>query len=394
MAFDLSGKPISNAVLTISRHGVPHADVGLVEAADIAPGTAVTLSIGDVVMVGTVTGGGTVAGEARYGIVGGAAGWQKAITALTYADDNGVTLAQVAADLAAECGETITGAEAKAVGSRWLRPAGVASTALRELVGDRWYVGLDGVTYLTTRPVATTPAAGSVVVESYDMTTGRAVLSAEDDGVSRFMPGSLIASAVLPSSVIVMETVLRVSRESVRAEVLSQLASPLAAMVLDIVRALTRWTVFHGLYAYAVLDDSTDPTGSYEHEHGITTLPAGVVNLRNVSGVAGLPDALSIPKAHGMPGAWSKMAAGTLALVGFRDGSPGQPYVALYLPSQPTPIDIGMDATSSITLGTPGGAVALAKKAEVNVALQAVWTGCGGVGPPPSISGTSKLKGE
>lgn len=133
----------------------------------------------------------------------------------------------------------------------------------------------------------------------------------------------------------------------------------LQELVVDVVRAITRETVFHGLYQYEVLSDTTEESRTTP---GMPqSVPAGLVSLRNISGVPGLPDALEIDKAHGLPGAWSVLQPKTIALVGFQNGVPSRPYVALYLPNQPRPLDTGMDAENTITLGMPGSAVPLAK---------------------------------
>ena len=394
MPFDLSGKPLSSARISVPRYGIPNATVVLVDAAEFAIGARVTLSAGDVVLEGTITSGGTIDNKSSYELVGGAGGLEKEILSRSYGDSAGVMLARVAHDLLEDCGETLGTVDDRALEAHWTRIAGTASTALRELVGERWYVDLAGVTHLATRPVATSPAAGSVIVSDYDPSPGRGELAAEDDAFSRFLPGSMLASPLLPAPIVVVDAVLHVGADAVRAEVLSTVTSPLVELVLRIFASLTRWTRFHGLYAYEVLDDSTDVTGSHEHELGISTVPGGEVNLRNVSGFDELPDLIAVPKAHGMPGAWSVLAAGTVALIGFKGGRPSQPFVASYLPWQPTPIETGLDATTTINMGTPGGAVSLAKKAEVNLALQSLWTQIGGTGPLPSITGTTKLKGE
>ena len=399
MGYDVSGHPISSATIQIPRHGIPRATMSLVEPAQIADGDRVTLTVGDVSMVGTVLRVGTFANEMRIDMVGGAGGWERDVVAQPYADDAGVPLAMVAADLATLVGETLGTVENRILGSAWHRVAGTASTAVRDIVGDVWWVGLDGLTNLSARPVATSTATGSVIVESYDPTTGRAVLAAEDDGVSRFLPGSRIASDALPQTITITETILRATTGSVRADVVSDV-HPMVALVASIVAALTRKTVFHGLYIYAVLGDTTNPSDGHGTPPG--SAPSGTVSLRNVSGVAGIPDMLAAPKAHGIPGAYDTLAAGTLALVGFQEGNPSQPYVALYLPGQPLASKVGIDSADTISLGSYAASVPLARAGVVDFNTGAIVgklnTVCAALGIAPLSSlnstATTKVRGE
>ena len=399
MSYEINGHPICEATIKIPRHGIPRATIVLVEPATLAVGDRVTLTVGDVTMVGTVLRVGTFAARQTVDIVGGAGGWERDVPAQSYADQDGVALAAVAADLASVAGETLGTVPSRILGAAWHRVAGTASSALRDAVGDVWWVGLDGVTNLSARPVATSTAAGSVIVESYDPTTGRAILSAEDDGVSRFLPGARIASDVLPQTITITETILRATTGSVRAEVVSDV-HPMVALVASIVAALTRKTVFYGLYIYAVLGDTTDASDGHGTPPGST--PGGTVSLRNVSGVAGIPDMLSATKAHGIPGAYDTLAAGTLALVGFQEGDPSQPYVALYLPGQPLASKVGIDSADTISLGAYTAAVPLARAGIVDanqgIIVAKPNTVCAALSIPPlgglNSTATTKVRGE
>jgi hypothetical protein len=129
-----------------------------------------------------------------------------------------------------------------------------------------------------------------------------------------------------------------------------------------IVDALTARTRFYGFYLYeANADPSPDP-------HSGNPPPVGTASLTAVEAFDGLPatlmaDQLYIPKAHGLPGASSSIAAGTIVGVGFIGGNPARPFVAFYLPGQPLPLEVHVNASSAIRFGNPVSQFPVAKAA-------------------------------
>lgn len=127
---------------------------------------------------------------------------------------------------------------------------------------------------------------------------------------------------------------------------------PGSELFARIVDALTAPMRFYGFYLYeANADPTPDP-------HSSAPPPVGTASLTAVESFDGLPaeilaDQLYIPKAHGIPGTTSSLAKGTIVAVGFVGGNPARPFVAFYLPGQPTPIEVNINATSAIRFGDP-----------------------------------------
>ena len=127
--------PVLTAACTLPRCGAWTADVR-VDSRDAGAVTGrVTLTLGDLVLSGTVASGGVFSGAAEARIVGGAGGLGKRLAAKFY---EGPTASLVLSDIAAAVGETISDTSEAALLAtrlpRWSRNAGSATAALTELV--------------------------------------------------------------------------------------------------------------------------------------------------------------------------------------------------------------------------------------------------------------------
>lgn len=349
MPFTLSGVDLSTALVVLPRFDAWTAEVSTVDPLQLAKGAKVSLVLGDLVLAGAVVSGGTWAGVSSYCIEAGAGGWSKVVPARAYRDDGGIMLGKVAADLAAEVGEKlVVDAGDRPLGYACERVGGVASASLHALAGSSWYVAADGVTHLGARPVAPVPAGLTFVVESLDPVRRRAVLSTPDDLLAALAtPGATWSADGVDGLFTVNGATVIVSASSVRVEVSESV--PGAEQMARIVDHLTHARRLLGYYLYEAREDvAADP-------HSGSPPPLGSCSLICLEAFDGLParilpDAVYVPKAHGLPGASSVLAAGTQVLLGFAGGSPGRPFVAFYLSGQPRPAAVGFDATA-IVLG-------------------------------------------
>lgn len=376
MTFTLSGAPITSAVVRLPRYGIWTATVVVAGALELAAGASAVLTVGDLTLSGTAKPGGTFAGQAEYTITGGAGRWGARVSARQHRSDAGVTAAQVVADLVLDAGERGAVLEPGAdrpLGYAWARAAGIASDALAQVAGVAWWVAPDGITHVGTRPAAT--LATTLGGLAYEPRFRRATVAIADDAVAQFAPGATLVHSSLPAPLEIGSVVLRISADAVEVDLYGERpASELLAVALEALAARAR---AGAPLLYQVTDDAQGRTSARA---------AGASS-------ASMPDVAFVDRVFGLPGARATLQPGALVLVSLLDGSPGAPRVVGYLPGA-LPDVVGLDAESSIELGASGAAVSLAKMTEVNVALQLVWAGCGGSGPAPQISGTSKVRGE
>jgi len=193
--------------LTISYYGTWVADVQLADATDI--GTAVTLTVANLSLVGTIVRQATFAGNRSARIVGGAAGWRKVLTARSYHLPGGIPIAIVLNDAAVEIGEKLTGVPAGTIGVYFVReaPPAPASRLLRQVVGRAWWIDAAGVTHIGARP--TTTVASAFQVANYNGAHGAYQIATED--LAAWQPGAQFSNALIP-------TVATVSSMTVHAE--------------------------------------------------------------------------------------------------------------------------------------------------------------------------------
>lgn len=372
MPFTLNGLDLSKALLVLPRFEMWSAEVSTVEPLELARGASVRLVLGDLELVGVVVDGGTWAGVSSYQLEAGAGGWRKVVDARPYRSDDGITLGAVCKDLAKEIGETlIVDAGDRPLGYACERVGGVASAVLHELAGSAWWVAADGVTHLGPRPVVPVPVGLAFVVEGFDTVRRRAILSTPDDALAALVtPGATWSADGVPGLFTVNGAIVEVSAAAVRVEVSEGV--PGAEQLARVVDHLTHARRLQGFYLYEAREDvGVDP-------HSEAPPPLGSCSLIALESFDGLParilpDAVYIPKAHGLPGATSVLAAGTQVLLGFAGGSPGRPFVAFYLQGQARPAAIGLDATA-IVLGDPNTAKAAANGEDADSNFSALRT--------------------
>jgi len=213
---NLNGERITTARLTVPYYGTWVADVTLALATAIPP--AVTLTIGDMVMVGHVLRMASFAGSRSARIVGGFGGWPKAVAARAYRSAGGVRASMVLGDAAIEVGEQVKLATDSTLGTAYVREAGPASRVLRYLAGSLWWVDALGVTQVGARAAMAITSAFTVV--AYNGGRGRFEVATE--APADWQPGRTFTSPTVSTPVRIGSVSHHVDNDGIaRIEVLS-----------------------------------------------------------------------------------------------------------------------------------------------------------------------------
>ena len=192
---EISGERVVAGSLWIPKCGAWVADVST--ALPSALFGSVTLTVGDLSLVGTIVRQGAYAGSRTFRVVGGAGRWATALPARSYTLASGLPLATVLGDLAAECGETLGLVAGGYLGTSFVRLAGPANRTLLNLAPD-WWVDSLGITQ-------TTPRAASIVKRPF-MATNRigaaGVVQVATESPGEWLPGAAFQSPLLSDSVL------------------------------------------------------------------------------------------------------------------------------------------------------------------------------------------------
>lgn len=318
--FTLNGHPCTAAQLTIPGTGLWFASVVLAE--EVALSGAVTLTVLDTTWRGFVLAGAALDGKSRYRIAAGAGGWGKSLPPRAYANDAGVTVAQLVADLATEAGEPApVGAPTTALGPHFVRQAAPASFSLNLFAGPLagssapagargWYARPDGVVAFGTRPAGTFNLAP--VVERNP--SSRVLTLALSNTAANLLPG------VQSEFGAISDIDIDLSEEGVRAHLY---AAP---------------TPGRRAQAYAKIFDSIDPGRRYRgvFEYRVVSQTGERLNLQPVRARAQLPDLARVPVRAGVPGVKATHSPGSQVLVAFLDADATRPVVVGFdAPDQP-----------------------------------------------------------
>lgn len=207
----LNGNKVTAATVHLPYFGIWTADVSIDQA--VALHGQVSLVLGDITLVGTVNRGGSYAGAATYGIVGGYLGWQSTVAPRSYTHNVGVKLSTVLSDAAAEVGERLSlGADA-VLGPFYTRQSAPAVRLLNSLAVTGWYVGTDGVTRTGARTSKTITSKFDVI--SADPSLGKAMVATES--LIDVVPGN-VANVGLATPITISNVVHSVSKGSLRTE--------------------------------------------------------------------------------------------------------------------------------------------------------------------------------
>lgn len=327
MTVTLNSHAATAALLQVPGVGLWYASVDLADETAIEVGAPATLRILDTTWVGTVIAGAALDGRSRYRIVAGRGGWGKDLPARAYANDAGVTVAQVAADAALEAGELPPiGASAVPQGPHYARSAGPASFTLNLLAPRNWYANTAGVVTFGERLLTPGPTAPVVARNP----AARMVELALTDTLANVAPGA--ATEFGAASDVEVE----ISEAGLRARLY---ASPARSRRVDayarLLRAVFPYAEYAGVFEYRVVSQVGER-----------------LNLQPVRSARGLPDLARVPVRAGVPGVKALHSPGSQVLVAFVDGDATRPAVVGFdSPEQPGWMPLQLELGGPMALG-------------------------------------------
>lgn len=217
-----AGSRLVTARLTLPPWGAWTADLLLASDGEVP--TTGALVIGNLTLIGAVLPGrdGPFAGSRTVRLVGGAGGWQRTIGARFYAKTQGVRLATIITDAAAEVGETVAiGAaySSRVAGLFWSRPAGQAVNVLANTVQRAWWIDDAGVTQIGDRPTTYVRSPFDLTGPGYRGDLAQVTIATEDP--LSWRPGAVFRSELLPRPLQAASVSMHMAADGVlRAEVL------------------------------------------------------------------------------------------------------------------------------------------------------------------------------
>lgn len=312
-AVTLAGEPCASALLTIPGVGLWYASVELASATVLTG--AVELRVLDTAWQGTVIAGGVVEGRARYRIVAGAGGWGAELDPKAYANDAGVSAAQIIRDAASAAGEPAPvgtpPAPALPLGVHFVRRRAPGSFLLNALAERAWYAAQTGAVTFGVRPTAAAPALPTIRRDP----VARSVELAATDTLAGVLPGAATEFGTA------VDAEIELGPQGIRARLYAAPAG-----------------VSRRVAAMARLLDATDPLRRFRAvwEYRIVTQVVERLNLQPVRARAEMPDLSRVPIRAGAPGVRAQHSLGSRVLVAFVDGDPSRPAVVGFEdPSQP-----------------------------------------------------------
>ena len=185
MSATLNGHAATAALLTIPATGLWYASVDLADA--IALEGAVTLVVLNQTWQGFVIAGAVADGRARYRVVAGAGGWGSDLPSRAYANDAGLQISKLVADVAQEAGELApVDAPTTRLGPHFVRPAAPASFLLNLLAPRAWYAAASGAVTFTERQPLAAPDAPTIARNP----AARMIEIALTDSATNVVPGA------------------------------------------------------------------------------------------------------------------------------------------------------------------------------------------------------------
>jgi hypothetical protein len=195
---DLSGLRVLSGRVRVPAGGAWTAELSVVDDAPLAAGP-VTLTLGNLVLVGAVARSAAHVGLLMVQLVGGAGGWGTPLPPRAYQNPPGVLLSMVLGDAAIEAGEALAVEGDRTLGTDFVRMGGAGGTLLSALAPGWW---VDGAGLTHTAPRAPGAAITSdAVVEAYSGSAGRLVVSTEDPAA--WLPGATFANATLTTPLVI-----------------------------------------------------------------------------------------------------------------------------------------------------------------------------------------------
>ena len=334
-----NGAPLECLTIYVPHVGPWFAELRFVDAAAEVPQGAVTIAVGERTFNATILPefDGSFAERREATAFGGAGKWQGLAKKRSYANDAGVKASLVVADLAREVGETLgdVAPGAASLGSHWFREAGFATRELERAIGTAdWWVGYDGVTHIGTRATSTPSASAYQVLQAWP---DRDYVKIGLDDVYAVGVGSILTER-LPEPLTVASLEIAITPEGIRALCYTRSDARRSKLADAIATIATRATdtKLHGIYRYRVAAMSGDRA-----------------DLRVTRQATGLPDALRVSFAPGVPGMTPQLRSGDDVFVQFADGLPSDPVITGFAGRggngfSPTSITLGGDGPTAL----------------------------------------------
>ncbi len=365
----VNGIQITSARITFPQFGAWHGDVTIALPNPVQGD--ITITIGDLTLVGHSYRMASFAGARSIRVVGGHGGWQQTVAPQAYETPSGVLASTVLGDVATAVKETLDLAQDTILGSAFVRERCVASRVLRQIVGDTWWIDTNGVTKTAARSVS--PITTDFQTIEYNGSKGRFVVSTES--LHDWMPGRTFSSPTVTTQQTISSSTIVLGNDGIaRAEVLTNTADinagdRLIAELRSLIREDFPSLTFMGIYEYSVQIDQS-----------------GFVDASPTNTELSLPSISMIRETFAFTSA--TLASGDLILVAFVNGDPTRP-TCISAPPSSTLITIGNDSPAAAAragdpltinnpaglLGSVSGAVCTITQAQFEAALPTIKTG-------------------
>lgn len=300
-----NGMRVTSASVTTPYYGTWSADIALAEANEIAD--AIVLVVGDLTLKGTAIRRGSFAGSRTVRLVGGGAGWRKAIPAKGYSHPAGVKLSSVLGDAARESGERIQIATDRTIGTHYSRDAfeAKAERVLKILLDDKWWMDPAGVTQ--TKDRASDAIVTPFTVISWTASKGQFEIATET--IAPWQPGRTFSAPNAPGMHTISSVTIDADNEGkLRLHVLTtdgaveRLRTDMRALIRSELAALSCFGVW---------------------EYTIATGDSSRVDV--VSSDPRLPDLTRVPMSPGLIGEVVTPTPGSKCRIVFVNGDPTRP---------------------------------------------------------------------
>lgn len=322
----LNGNRAISAQLTISRYGAAVADVVLAESNPSA--TPAVLVIGNLTLKGTAFRTASFAGSRSTRFVGGAGGWRKTIKARGYAHDGGIRLSTILGDAARDCGETISIATDRVIGTAYVREKATAERTLHLLAARQWWIDPNGVTIVGPRP--TGPITSAFTVVSWSGGRGRFEIATED--YASWMPGRTFAAPTITGTQTISMMQLTADNDG-KLRLVIMTGSDLAEdRLLDELRAIVR-------------AESPSLTYSGVWEYTIVSATSSTIDVTPTSDI--VPPITKCPMTPGLLGEGVTPTPGSKCRVQFVNADPTRPECVAIIG---TPVLSKVNATTFVEL--------------------------------------------
>lgn len=310
---DINGRQVIRASAYLPRTGAWTVQADVAEDVSLAVGSAATVTLGDLVLVGTIVQGAPVNGLASYQVRAGRGAWERVLPPrAAFQSDPGVKYATVFAWLTEQTGETIATdipVDLRIPGLAWVPRGGPAWDTLR-LLNVAWYVDPAGVTQVRERPSA--PISQATLAEA------QLLEWRPDDGTRIYQTDT--PAAFPPGGTIDGERIEQVWLDATDSQIMLTLytGSPSQGPATSfdrIVAARTPEAFYRGIFEYSVVSQDGPRIGV----RPVSTGPA----LGTIDRIFPWP---------GAAGASADLVVGSSVVLAFLDGRPSKPIIVGHQP--------------------------------------------------------------